>query len=552
MTIREIVAFLLTTYVKIEPTSSISLLMPGPNRPQICILGLSVAFVCRCQDTIVVSCLTPSTAIPHDASVRFTYEIEAVDCGEPPYTLSVPPAMLPSSVRFAPSPDNRLEGQLDSAGSYRFEFHIKDRHSKLRVAPVSLEIYGDGLTVVAPNLPDGTTKVAYPMIRFAPRGGVEPYSWIQTEGQHRKMPGFTLSDDLTLAGTPESRGSYEIEFTVADSTMPTPKTRTVSFSIQVYDPFIFPKPKDSLPPGVVSEAYSPPPILPQGGDEKYAYTVSGMLAPGLNPDAKSMFKGTPTAHGRYDFSIALKDGRGQAPTPPSVAVSLVVVKTPFFRLSPGVDRAVTDLNTSLMSLKPGANVESLAGKIHEVMHQLDSEFPVNAHLCLDPGPVRGVGYKDELGLLREVQRKLGISRTDKTSALIEKVIDAITVRIHLLKGNEKDHCLGTWTGDCYNSHGVKANATLAWIDSPESSRGWVWRINDPVYTPEEFYPRDPTPSDEWLFQFGEKSSMRGNFDYYPKERVERFQGTLAFQAYGPVTLSCTLNRVHQPKEEPWD
>jgi Ice-binding-like/Putative Ig domain/IPTL-CTERM motif len=157
------------------------------------------------------------------------------------------------------------------------------------------------------TLPDGTLGTPYSQTIFA-TGGAAPYTLVVVSGT--APTGLTLSPAGLLDGTPRAAGVFTFTVRATDS--------AGCFGSRVYTIIISPAgcPAISLSPTSLSAAipgifYSQT-ITASGGTPPYAFTVTGgTLPPGLSlfssGPAAARLSGTPTASGRYAFTITATD-----------------------------------------------------------------------------------------------------------------------------------------------------------------------------------------------------------------------------------------------------
>lgn len=112
----------------------------------------------------------------------------------------------------------------DYVGPASFAYEVCDNgttnggpDSKCAAGLVSVDVL-DGVDIVTPSLPDGTTGVGYAETLEA-AGGTAPYLWSVASGN---LPaGLTLDPETgTIAGTPAMSGAFTFTIAVAESTSP--------------------------------------------------------------------------------------------------------------------------------------------------------------------------------------------------------------------------------------------------------------------------------------------------------------------------------------------
>jgi putative Ig domain-containing protein len=135
-------------------------------------------------------------------------------------------------------------------------------------------------------------------------GGTSPYSW---STQLLGIAGMTLAADGTLSGTPTQALTFIPVITVTDSNG---HTASKSIELDVYAPLAFttaaslPDLNIALPVGLYISA--------SGGSQPYAFSLAqgSTMPPGLtfaNGNAVGLIQGTPTAPGKYSFTVQVTD-----------------------------------------------------------------------------------------------------------------------------------------------------------------------------------------------------------------------------------------------------
>ena len=169
------------------------------------------------------------------------------------------------------------------------------------------------------TIPDGTTGVPYPGVKFNAIGGSGVYTWTETGVL---PPGLSFSPAGQLAGTPTVAGTYPITVTVTDASDPaqhdaTVITLTIDDSLMVME-------SASPPAGTVTYSYTPVYLgVASGGSPPFTHSVTaGTVPPGLTLGSDGWLNGTPTTAGSFAFTVTATDA---APSPQSVSASTTVV-----------------------------------------------------------------------------------------------------------------------------------------------------------------------------------------------------------------------------------
>ena len=156
--------------------------------------------------------------------------------------------------------------------------------------------------------------------------------------------GLTLSSSGLLSGTPTAAGDFTFKVTATDGS----RSDTQTYSISVV-PKLVVSPTRSIAETGAAFSFTP---QATGGKPGYTWALEGTLPAGLTIDpATGAITGTPTAAGRSDLKLTVKDSLGLTTTvdlPFTVAARLLVTKSPlpaakvgssfhaFFRATGGV------------------------------------------------------------------------------------------------------------------------------------------------------------------------------------------------------------------------
>ncbi|MBP2411872.1 hypothetical protein JOF48_000671 [Arthrobacter stackebrandtii] len=216
-----------------------------------------------------------------------------------PYTFALQPAAtMPAGLSL--DGDGLITGTPEAAATFDLLLTLNDAYGSssnvtghLTVAP------SIGISPIA--LPDGIAGAAYEQ-QLSADGGTAPYTYAVTAGT---LPGgVELSADGLLTGTPTVHGSSAFTVTASDADgFPgtTSYTLLVAPAPLVLGPVELPVPTAGTP-------YSAQ-LAAAGGVAPYAWSVpADKLPPGLSLDtASGLISGTPTAVGRYTFTVGVAD-----------------------------------------------------------------------------------------------------------------------------------------------------------------------------------------------------------------------------------------------------
>ncbi|WP_198665920.1 MULTISPECIES: putative Ig domain-containing protein [unclassified Sphingomonas] len=253
--------------------------------------------------TVVVD----TTALP-GATVGTAYAATlAASGGVGPYRYAVSAGALPAGVTLAS--DGTLSGTPTTGGSFAVTVTATD--SSGGSGPFSgsraltLTVAAPTLALTPANLPAGTVGTSY-AATLAATGGTPGYTYAVSAGA---LPTGVTLDAKTgaLSGTPTASGSFAVTITATDSsTGAGPYSATRAYTIAVAAPTIAITPA-SLPAANVGTAYAQT-VSATGGTPGYRFAVSaGALPAGITLAANGTLSGTPTAGGRFAFTLTATD-----------------------------------------------------------------------------------------------------------------------------------------------------------------------------------------------------------------------------------------------------
>jgi large repetitive protein len=136
--------------------------------------------------------------------------------GCPPYTFSLKAAALPPGLSL--DSEGTIAGTPTTVGSYRFWVELHDsavtcppNGSFASQRPFTINIVTP-LALTAPALTVAENGVRLTPTTLHAMGGKSPYTWAVT----RAPDWLTLSPSGAISGTPDTPGSFRLEFTVTD------------------------------------------------------------------------------------------------------------------------------------------------------------------------------------------------------------------------------------------------------------------------------------------------------------------------------------------------
>ncbi|NPV89256.1 MAG: hypothetical protein HPY50_00590 [Firmicutes bacterium] len=245
-----------------------------------------------------------TTSLPDGRTGQaYSATLEAED-GTGPYTWEVLGAEtgLPSGLALNAS-TGEISGTPTRAGSYHIAFTVTDSSGNKAGKTLGLKI--KGLAIATSELPEGEKGQPYSATLEA-EDGTEPYTW-EVLGAETGLPsGLALNASTgEISGTPTRAGSYQIAFTVTDSSG-NKAQKTLGLKIKGLAITT-----DSLPDGSVGSPYNVT-LEASGGIEPYTWEsvidAEASLPPGLALNAGTgEISGTPASAGSYQIEFKVKD-----------------------------------------------------------------------------------------------------------------------------------------------------------------------------------------------------------------------------------------------------
>ena len=244
--------------------------------------------------------------------------------GNPPYTYSVLPDVLPPGLSLSES--GRLAGVPLESGSWKFfvegSYTYHSDPPRLSQREFTLAVV-TGLSIRNKSLRAATRSVAYKARLTAAGGGAQ--AWSISQG--KLPPGLTLSDNGLITGLPTRTGTYGFTATVVDD----PRAAEKRLALEVVAAPVITVP--SLPPAAVGSPFEVSARI-AGGLGPYAWAFrSGTRPPGVTISAGTL-RGTPTVAGTYAIDVVARDSAGNTATTRLKLVVNTRLKLPLQGLAP--------------------------------------------------------------------------------------------------------------------------------------------------------------------------------------------------------------------------
>ncbi len=240
--------------------------------------------------------ITPSTLLAATVGVPYEQRLNASG-GTMNYSFALAAgSALPAGLTLAAN--GTVSGTPTTAGNFSFTVNVTDTNNCTGSAVIALAVACPTISINPPTLPNLVAGQRYEQLLTA-SGGTQEYRFAITDGA---LPsGLTLSAAGLIAGTSNASGSFPFTVTVTDG-RGCPGMRTYTLSAGCAPITLSPA---SLPNGVTGALYTQTISVSGGGT--YNFTRVGALPPGLTLAANGNLSGTPTAAGRFEFTVIATD-----------------------------------------------------------------------------------------------------------------------------------------------------------------------------------------------------------------------------------------------------
>jgi hypothetical protein len=245
----------------------------------------------------------PAATADQNYSATFT-----ASNGSGSYSFTVSSGSLPQNLTLSTA--GVLSGTPTTAGSYTFTIQATDTNNAglTGTQKYTLTVNPAGVLTISPEaLPVATAKNRY-ALTFSATGGYGGYTFALASGS--LLPaGLTLGSSGTLSGTPTTAGTYTFTITAKDKKQPS-LTGSQQVTLTV-NPAIILTPA-TLPVATVNDAYSRQLAAAGGSGTGYSFALaSGSSLPaGLTLTSAGLLSGTPTASGKFTFTVLVTDSNG--------------------------------------------------------------------------------------------------------------------------------------------------------------------------------------------------------------------------------------------------
>jgi large repetitive protein len=270
---------------------------------------VSVVALCACALALAGDAgafgVVPETLPVGLTGQSYGYQFK-VHGGNPPYTYSVQPDVLPPGLSLSPS--GWLTGVPLVAGSWKFyvegSYTYDSSPPRFSQREFTLDVIA-GLSIPNRSLPVATRSAAY-RAKLTAKGGGTP-AWSISHGS--LPPGVSLSPGGLISGLPTRAGIFTFTARVADDV----RVASKRFSLKVVAAPVLVIPL--LPPAVVGSPFEAT-IRVVGGLAPFTWALRGRLVPRGVTISNGALRGTPVASGGYLVDIVVKDAAGNVSTAP--------------------------------------------------------------------------------------------------------------------------------------------------------------------------------------------------------------------------------------------
>ena len=248
--------------------------------------------------------LGPNT-LPHGVTGESYEQALEVVGGIPGYTFMQTGGTLPPGLAFS---NGVFSGTPTTPGTYNVTIKVTDANGCMVTRIITIVIGCHTLELAPRTLPAGVAGVTYNQ-ELTLVGGLSPATWSRVGGT--LPPGLILSPTGTLSGTPTTTGRFNFTLQATESNT-CAATQAYTFDVLCRTVSVFPPATN--PAARVNQSFSTT-FTASGAGGPYIFTkIGGLLPPGLTLAANGVLAGTPTAAGRFNFTISATNATGCAGT----------------------------------------------------------------------------------------------------------------------------------------------------------------------------------------------------------------------------------------------
>lgn len=264
-----------------------------------------------------------TTELPNGGTdVEYSAEIVATGGSGEGYRWRVSQGGLPAGLMLQQTgtPSTMISGTPPTGadGDYEFSITVTDSENNSVTAMYSINVQNNvvPLNIVTADIPDGEENIVYSATVEA-EGGDGAYAWRIAGGE--LPPGLSIDADgmgtaTTIEGTPTMPGNFTFQIEVRDDDGNNAR-KTIFMTITAEPPPVRIVTTE-IPIAEENNAYSAVVRAINGTEMGYTWSiVEGALPAGLTIAAtpggqETTISGTPTEVGRFDFTVEVRDSRG--------------------------------------------------------------------------------------------------------------------------------------------------------------------------------------------------------------------------------------------------
>lgn len=243
--------------------------------------------------------ITPGSLPDVKAGEAYSQSLTATG-GQGPYQFTITVGALPMGVTLTHY--GSLTGTPTVVGAFDVTIEATDNNGFSGRRDYTLVVTAPTISITPTSLPNSAMGAAYDQTLTA-SGGAQPYTF--TFGQGDPPPGIDLDPGGRLSGTPTRAGNYTFAIVAKDKNG---FVATNSYTVTVNDSVTKGILPDTPAKATVGVPYSQLFTASGGiGPYRFSRSMGSSLPPGLKLAADGTLAGTPTASGRFSFTINAVD-----------------------------------------------------------------------------------------------------------------------------------------------------------------------------------------------------------------------------------------------------